>query len=77
MILRARTCVSWPRINGDIKQLCESCEIFNCTKPQDTLAFDLFEFQGKLFLIIVHRYSKFVCMEPVVDHMQVKQFWHF
>ena len=81
MILRARTCVLWPVINGDIKQVCESCEICNkfsarqqseslrndlvCTKPLDTLARDLFEFHGKLFLIIVDRYSKFVCMEPI------------
>ena len=83
-ILRARTCVFWPGINGDIKQLCDNCEICNkfmtrqlyeslkhdlvCTKPWNTLACDLFEFQGKLFLIIVDRYSKFVCVELVVDH---------
>ena len=28
----------------------------------------LFEFLGKLFLILVDRYSKLVCVEPVVDH---------
>ena len=83
-ILRARTCVFWPGINGDIKHLCKRCENCNqfsarqpseslrndlvCTKPWDTLACDLFEFQGKLFPIIVDRYSKLVCMEPVVDH---------
>ena len=39
-----------------------------CTKPWNTLAHDLFEFHGKLFLIVVDRYSKFACMEPVVDH---------
>ena len=83
-ILRARTCVFWPGINGDIKQLCESCEIFNkfsarqpseslrkdlvCTKPWNTLACDLFESHGKMVLIIVDRYSKAVCLGPVVDH---------
>ena len=64
-ILRARTCVFWPGINRDIKQLCDNCEICNnfsarppseslkndlvCTKPWNTLACDLFEFQKKLF----------------------------
>ena len=88
MILRARSCVFWPGINRDIKQLCKGCEICNtfsarqlskslrnnlvCAKPWDTLACDLFEFHGKLFLIIVDRYSKFVCMDPVVDHTAEK-----
>ena len=82
--LRARPCIFWPGIYGNIKQLYKTCEICNkfstrqppeslkndlvCTKPWNTLAYDLFEFQGKLFLIIVDRYSKFVSMEPVVDH---------
>ena len=83
-ILTARTCVFWPGINGDIKQLSNNCEICNkflirqpseslkndlgFTKPWNTLACDLFEFLGKLFLIVIDRYSKFVCKEPVVDH---------
>ena len=82
-ILRARNYVFWPGINEDIKQLCKNCKIWNkfstrqpseslkndlvCTKLWDTLACDLFEFQGKLFLIIIDRYSKFVCMELVID----------
>ena len=48
-----------------------------CTKPWDTQACDLFEFQGKLFLIIVDRYSKFVCMEPVMDHTADKMILAF
>ena len=83
-ILRARAFVFWPGINEEIKQLCENCEICKkiltrhlseslkndlvYTKHWDTLACGLFEFQGKLFLIVVDRYSKFVCVEPVVDH---------
>ena len=43
-----------------------------CTKPQDTLACDLFELYGKLFLIVVDRYSKFGWMEPIVDHATEK-----
>ena len=86
--VRARTCVFW-----DIKQLCERCEICNkfsatkpseslrndlvCTKPWDTLACNLFEFHEKLFLIIVDRNSKFVCMEPVVDHTADKMILAF
>ena len=48
-----------------------------CTKPWDTLACHLFEFHGKLFLIIVDRYSKFVCVQPVVSHTIEKKIWHF
>ena len=77
MIVRARTCVFWPGLNGDIKQLCKSCEVCSkfsakqpseslrndlvCTKLWDTLAWNLFEFHGKLFAIIVDRYST-ICM---------------
>ena len=35
-ILRARTCVFLPGINGDIKQLCDNCEIckkFSARQP--------------------------------------------
>ena len=92
-ILRARTYVFWPEINGDIKQLCENCDIYKkfltrqpseslkndfvCTKPLNTLACDLSEFQENLFWIIVDRYSKFVCMEPMVDHTTDKMILAF
>ena len=89
MILGTRTCVFWPGINRDIKQIYKRCEIWNkfsakkpsesyrndlvCTTPwEDTLACDLYEFHRKLFLIVVDRYSKFICMEPVVDHFADK-----
>ena len=48
-----------------------------CTKPWDTLACDLVEFHGKLFLIVIDRYSKFVCTEPVKDHTAHKTIWAF
>ena len=48
-----------------------------CTKPWDTLTFDLFEFHGKLFLIVVDRYSKSVCIEPMVDHTADKAILSF
>ena len=86
-ILGAITCVFWLEINWDMKQLCNNCEIYKkfltrqpsgslkndfvCTNL-GTLACNLLEFQGKLFLIIFDRYSKFVCMEPVVDHITDK-----
>ena len=38
------------------------------TIPWNLLACDLFEFHGKLILIVVNMYSKFVFMVPVVDH---------
>ena len=58
VILQARTCVFWPGINVDIRELCETCEICKkisarqssetlkndlvSTKPWDTLAADTF-----------------------------------
>ena len=44
MILRARTCVFWPGINRDIKQLCKRCEIcnkFSTKQPSESLRNDL------------------------------------
>ena len=62
-MLRARSCVFWPGINGGIKQLCNNCEICNkfstrqpseslkndlvCAKPWGTLACDLLNSMGK------------------------------
>ena len=43
-ILRSRTCLPWPGINGDIKQLCDSCEIYNkfsARQPSESLKNDL------------------------------------
>ena len=74
MMLWARRCVHWPEINTDIRELCEMykiCKKYSArqpsetlkndlvsTKPWDTIAADIFEFQRKLFLIIVDRCSK-------------------
>ena len=92
-LLRARMYVFWPGINAYIKELCEICEICKkfsvrqpsetlkhdlvSTKPWDTLAADIFELQGKLVLIIVDRYSKFICVLPVVDHTADKMILPF
>ena len=42
-ILRTRTHVFWPGINGDIKQLCDNCEIcnkFSSRQPSGSLKND-------------------------------------
>ena len=65
MMLHARMCVFWPGINANIRELCETCDLctkFSARQPSetlkndqasakcwDTLAGDVFEFQGKLF----------------------------
>ena len=36
------------------------------------LACDVFEYQGKIYLIVVDHYSKFIVVEPVADHSAKK-----
>ena len=83
-ILRARMCIFWPGITKDITDMIERCEVCqkyqdkqpreNITTPAipsspwHTIASDLFEFQGKLYLIVSDRYSKFVIVHELKDH---------
>ena len=72
---RAREAVWWPGASKDIQQLIEGCEIclkekdkqhqpLKPTKlpekPWQELGSDLFEFQGKIYLLIVDYYSRWI-----------------
>jgi hypothetical protein len=71
----------WPNINKDIEVMCKECELCQeyqrgnkrepmipyeiPSKPWQMIATDLFEIQGRQFLIISDKYSKF----PLVDEI--------
>ena len=71
---QARTSFLWPNMNQDIEahlSECCPCATFHSndsvnTKPWNALAMDNFDFNGKHYLIVVDRFSKFV----VVKHSQ-------
>ena len=42
------------------------------TQTWIALACDLFEYQGKIYLIVVDPYSKSIALEPVADHSAEK-----
>ena len=87
-ILRARISVFWPGLNADIKELtgnCQECAKHSSqqctetlcnelvtTQPWIALACDLFEYQGKIYLVVVDYYSKFIAVELVADHSAEK-----
>ena len=80
---RARTSFFWPSINQDIESHlleCSPCATFQekqpketllndpiSTKPWHALALDNFDFNGKHYLIVVDRFSKFVVVKPSKD----------
>ena len=77
----ARDTVYWVNINRDIEVICKSChacqenQVINTkeplmphtppTRPWQYIASDLFEINGKQYLLTVDRYSKY----PLVDYM--------
>lgn len=81
MTLRAQDSVYWPNINKDIEQFvqtCAKCQRFqnqNCKEPMitseipelpwSTVHADLFEFNGKQFLIVVDTYSFYFEIVPL------------
>ena len=83
-MLRARTSVFWPGLTADLNALisaCAACQKYQSRQPAETLhnelpttqpwtclATDLFEFQGKTYLIVVDRYSKFIIVRRIMDH---------
>ena len=85
----ARDCVYWNNINLDIEKLCKSCTTCakhqdgnpkepltpheTPTKPWQYLASDLFEANGKHYLLIVDRYTKFPIMEELSTPASSKQ----
>ena len=77
-------CIFWPGITKDIINMIEHCEVCQKyqdkqpreqittppipSSPWHTIASDLFEFQGKTYLITSDRYTKFVVVRELVDH---------
>ena len=77
-------CVFWPGISKDIATMIEKCEVCQKyqdkqpreqitsppipSSPWHTIASDLFEFRGKIYLIVSDRYSKFVIVRELPDH---------
>ena len=77
---QARTSFFWPNMNRDIEfhlSECCLCATFQekqpketllndpiSTKPWNALAMDNFDFNGKHYLIVVNRFSKFVVVKP-------------
>ena len=83
-ILRVHQCVFWPSITKDIIDMIEKCEVCQKyqdkqlweqistlpipNSPWHTIASDLFEFKGKLYIIVSDQYSKFVIVHDLIDH---------
>ena len=75
-LMQAHTSVFWPGMTADITALisnCPACQKFQSKQPPETLrnelpttqpwtslATDIFELNGKSYLIVVDRYSKFI-----------------
>ena len=73
-ILRARESVFWPGISADIRQMVKDCDLCNKhqpaqpklpimqphlpTRPWEKLGTDIFEFDGKKYLMVVDYYSR-------------------
>ena len=78
---RARTSFYWPGLNKAIKDICQSCEtclqyttrqdrqeiglVPDCSESWEALATDIFEFQGKYFLIIACRFSSYMVVREM------------
>lgn len=81
MIRRARSCIFWPRISQEIKDLANACEACQALKPMNSretlmqqpveelpwekVASDLFELNGRQYLLLVDYLSNFIEVEPL------------
>ena len=81
---RARTSFYWPGLNTAIKSICQSCEtclqyaakqdkqeiglVPDCSESWEALATDIFEFQGKFFLIVSCRFSSYMVVREMTGH---------
>ncbi|XP_014668373.1 PREDICTED: uncharacterized protein K02A2.6-like [Priapulus caudatus] len=79
--LRARTCVFWRNINGDIEDLIQRCDICQQqqkaqrpepllqheipTRPWETVGTDLFHLNGDEYFIVCDYYSKFPIVRKI------------
>jgi len=68
-----RQCIYWPGITRDVEELtkkCEDCELYKAsyakepllrdeapTRPAEAIAADLFNLNGKEYLVITDKYS--------------------
>ena len=82
-ILLARESVFWPGISNDIRQMVKDCDLCNHhqpaqpklpimqpdlpTRPWEKLGTDIFEFNGKKYLMIVDYYSRFPVIRLLSD----------
>ena len=82
-ILLARESVFWPGISNDIRQMVKDCDLYNHhqpaqpklpimqpdlpTRPWEKLGTDIFEFNGKKYLMIVDYYSRFPVIRLLSD----------
>ena len=96
-LLQARTSLYWPALTKDVTNLverCSSCQSFQnyqqreillnvlpSSKPWTSLASDIFEFDGKSYLIVVDCMSKFILVRLIAAHSAattIKEFiWIF
>ena len=81
---RARTSFYWPGLNTAIKSICQSCEtclqyaakqdkqeiglVPDCSESCEALATDIFEFQGKFFLIVSCMFSSYMVVREMSGH---------
>ena len=76
---RARTTFYWPGMDRVVKDTCQSCKI--CLEqsnkqekinlglvPDSSVACDLFEFKGKVYLIVACRFSTYIVVREVKNH---------
>ena len=82
-ILRARESVFWPDISTDIRQMMKNCDLRSKhqpaqpnlpimqpdlpTRPWEKLGTDIFEFNGKKYLMVVDYYSRFPVIRLLND----------
>ena len=80
---RARECVFWPGMSGEVKQLieaCETCRKYQISQPRESLmphevptrpwqkvGVDLFEMHKKEYLVCVDYYSNFFEVDPMTS----------
>ena len=75
-LMQACTTVFWPGMTADITALisnCHACQKFQSKQPPETqpwtsLATNIFELNGKSYLIVVDCYSRFIVVCKVTDH---------
>ena len=81
MIRRARNCIFWPGMNHEIREMANSCEACQASKPMncreslmqqpveefpwEKVASDLFELNGRQYLLLVDYLSNFIEVEPL------------